>query len=139
MNRAVAAIVMMTLVSSCTVRTEDQEAWVGAPVINLDKHPIFLTLPVVKTRASDGTEIRNYVNGRNIGACSGNGTVFAGTIDFASYSAFSSCVSGFAACNNIFYIKGGRIQAYTPIGSGGASCYTDDRVRPNFRGATNFR
>ena len=29
-------------------------------------------------------------------------------------------------------------MAYTPVGTGGARCYTDERARPNFRGATNF-
>lgn len=125
--------------ASCVVRPEDQAAWVGVPVVNLDKHPVFLTMPVVKTKASDGTEIRNYVNGRNIGSCTGGGSVFAGTIDFASYNSFSSCMSSFAACNNIFYIKNGRVEAYTPIGSGGARCYTDERTQPSFRGATDFR
>ena len=139
MRRYFYVIMLSVIVASCAVRHEDQAAWVGASVIELDKHPIFITLPVVKTRASDGTEIRNYVNGKNISACTGNGAVFLGTIDFTSYNAFSSCISGFAACNNIFYIKGGKIQAYTPIGSGGARCYTDDRVRPGFRDATNFR
>jgi hypothetical protein len=28
---------------------EDQAAWVGAPVSALDTHPIFLTMPVVRT------------------------------------------------------------------------------------------
>ena len=41
-------------------------------------------------------------------------------------------------CNNLFHIKGGIVQSYTPIGSGGASCYTDDRARPGFSGPTNL-
>jgi hypothetical protein len=28
----------------------------------LEKQPVFLTMPVVRTTTSDGTEIRNYVN-----------------------------------------------------------------------------
>jgi hypothetical protein len=30
------------------------------------------------------------------------------------------------------------VTQYVPIGTGGAHCYTDDRVRPNFHGPTNF-
>ena len=135
---AIACVSGLLLAGCLSVRPEDQAAWVGAPVTALDKHPVFLTMPVVKTRASDGTEIRNYVNGRNVGLCSGGGSLFRGTIDFASYNNFSSCMAGFAACNNIFYIKNGRVEAYTPVGSGGAQCYTDERARPNFRGTTNF-
>ena len=48
-----------------SVRQADLDAWVGQPVVALEVHPIFLTVPVVKTQASDGTEIWNYVNGSN--------------------------------------------------------------------------
>lgn len=139
-NVRLALVSLLSLMTaSCAVRPEDQAAWLGAPVSALDKHPVFLTMPVVKTVAADGTEIRNYVNGRNFSACSGGGSAFSGTINFASYNAFSTCMSNFAACNNIFYIKNNKVEAYTPIGSGGARCYTDERTQPGFRGATNFR
>lgn len=124
--------------ASLEVRPEDQAAWVGVRVAELEKHPVFITMPVVKTQASDGTEIRNYVNGRNISACSGGGSVFVGTIDFASYNNFASCMSRFFACNNIFHIRDGAVESYTPIGSGGARCFTDARLRPGFRGSTNI-
>jgi hypothetical protein len=38
-------------------------------------------------------------------------------------------------CNNLFYIKDGTVIRYTPIGSGGARCYTNDMAKPGFRGA----
>ena len=91
------------------------------------------------TRTADGTDIRNYINGRNVASCSGSGTVFAGNVDMATYSRFSSCMQAFAACNNIFYIKDGLVTQYTPIGTGGARCYTDARTRPGFAGATNIQ
>jgi hypothetical protein len=40
--------------------------------------------------------------------------------------------------NDIVHSKGGVVQSYTPIGSGGARCYSDDRTRPGFSGATSF-
>ena len=129
----------LCLASCMTVRQADTDAWIGQPVASLEKHPIFITMPVVRTIASDGTEIRNYVNGRNIGQCSGGGSIFSNTIDFATYSRFSSCMSSFAACNNIFYIKNGRVIRSTPVGSGGAQCYTDDRFKPDFNMSTNYR
>ena len=43
-----------------------------------------------------------------------------------------------AACNNIFYMKNGRVIAYTPIGAGGAHCYTSADAQPGFRGAANI-
>jgi hypothetical protein len=53
---------LMLLASGCAMRSvhpEDQAAWVGVPVSALDAHPVFMTLPVVKSVAADGTEIRN--------------------------------------------------------------------------------
>jgi hypothetical protein len=107
--------------------------------VDLDKHPIFLTMQSVRTQASDGTEIRNYINGGNVASCSGGGRVFAGTVDMATYSQFSSCMQRFSACNNIFCINSGIVSRYTPIRTGGARCYTDERARPGFSGATNIQ
>ncbi|MGC2413802.1 MAG: hypothetical protein WA459_14035 [Stellaceae bacterium] len=136
---AAALIAAGAAVAGCaSVRQADLDAWVGQPVSVLEKHPVFLTMPVVRTVASDGTEIRNHVNGRNIGQCSGGGNIFASSVDFATYSRFSQCMQSFAACNNIFYVKSGVIERYVPVGSGGARCFTDERARPSFQGTTNF-
>src|SRR6516165_9052093 len=67
------------------------QSWVGVPVAELDRHPIFLTMQVVRTRTSDGTEIRNFVNGRNVASCSGGGSAFAGYVDMTTYSQFTDC------------------------------------------------
>lgn len=136
----VAVLALCIMIGGCAgVRQEDTQSWVGASVATLDLHPIFLTLPVVKTKAADGTEIRNYINGRNIGSCSRGGMVIGHTVDLASYHSFTNCMQSFAACNNIFYIRGGRIVRYTPVGTGGARCYTDETTRPSFIGSTNAR
>jgi hypothetical protein len=124
------AVVLGALACCATVHQEDLDAWAGAPVISLDKHPVFLTLPVVRTMAADGTEIRNYVDGHNIESCAGDGSIFRAAVPFTTYSGFSHCVQSFVACNNIFYIKGGVVTQYTPVGSGGARCATDERLRP---------
>ena len=130
---------IIILTGCATVRKEDLDAWKGQPVSKLELHPVFLTIPVVKTKTSDGTEIWNYVNGRNIGQCSQGGSIYNGTINYAAYSQFSTCVQGFAACNNIFYIKNGIVQKYTPIGTGGARCYTSEQLQPDFSGSFNIR
>ena len=128
------------LVAGCqTVRQEDLASWVGAPVSALDAQPFFLTRPMVRTITADGTEIRNYVNGANVGGCSGGGSVYSGTVDMATYQQYTSCVSRAAACNNIFYIKNGRVIRYTPIGTGGMRCYTNEAVRPGFTGPANIQ
>ena len=125
--------------SGCAhVRQEDLAEWAGQPVDLLDKHPVFLTMRSVRTMTADGTEIRNYVNEAAVGSCGGGGSVFSGGfVNSATYSQFSSCVARFAACNNIFYIKSGHVLRYTPIGTGGAHCYTNEATRPNFSGAAN--
>jgi hypothetical protein len=128
----VIAFAIAGAVSGC-VNKADLDAWKGVPVADLDKHPFFLTVPVVRTVASDGTEIRNYVNGQNVASCSGGGFV-GGPVDMATYSSFSSCMQKFRACNNIFYIKDGRVQRYVATGTGGAICYTDETVRPGYQG-----
>jgi hypothetical protein len=124
---------LLMLVSCAAVHQEDLQAWVGQPVDKLDKHPVFLTMQVVRTHAADGTEIRNYINGHNIASCSGGGTVFAGYVNMATYSHFSNCMQSFAACNNNFYIKNGVVTQYSPIGTGGARCYTNEQTRPGCR------
>ena len=135
-----AALCLALVLTACaTVREEDTASWVGRPVSDLEKHPIFLTMQLVRTKTSDGTEIWNYVNGRNIASCSRGGTIFGTTVDTATYNGFTSCMSSMAACNNIFYVKNGTVQRYTPVGSGGARCMTDQRLQPGFTGATNYR
>ena len=138
--RSLSLLALVLALTSCaTVHQEDLQSWVGAPVDQLDKHPIFLTMQVVRTRAPDGTEIRDYVNGRSVASCSGGGTVFAGYVDTATYSRFSSCMQTFAACHNIFYVKDGVVTQYSPIGTGGARCYTSEQTCPGFVGAANIR
>ena len=132
-------IIATLLVSGCqTVHQEDLASWEGAPVSDLDTHPIFITIPMVRTVTSDGTEIRNYINGASVGSCSGGGGVYTGVVSMATYQQFSSCMARFAACHGIFYIKDGRVVRATAIGTGGARCYTNETFRPGFRGPANI-
>ncbi|MES2844853.1 MAG: hypothetical protein V4747_07495 [Pseudomonadota bacterium] len=119
------------LIALCgCVREEDTKSWEGQPVSSLDLHPFFATLPVEVRKAADGTEMRNYVNGVNVGSCFSNATVTAS----GAYAAFGTgstfCSTQFRACNNIFYVRSGKVIKYTPTPSGGAICMTDQRVRP---------
>ena len=137
--KVLALFVVCSALAACvSVREADTSAWVGAPISALDKHPVFITLPMVRTVTPDGTEIRNYINGGNIAMCSGGGDVYSGIQNFSSYSAFSTCMARFAACNNLFYVRGGKVQSYVPTGTGGGVCYTDERTRPGFFSATNI-
>lgn len=142
MKRLISALFGTALLTGCAsrpeVRAEDLQAWVGVPVAMLDKHPLFSVLPVTKTVAADGTEIRNYVNGQAVGGCSSSGTGIAVTRTVASANTNTSCATSFAACNNIFHISGGRVIRYVPSGTGGGSCMTNEKVRPDFSGPANF-
>src|SRR5262245_45351713 len=71
---------------------------------------------LTKSVSADGTEIRNYVNGEAVSSC------YEG-----------SCTAKMAACNNIFYIKNGYVIRYTPVGTGGMKCFTDERTSPCLR------
>ena len=141
------AIALIGLMSGCAltqgVRQQDLDAWVGRPVSDLEKQAFFITIPVVKTRTSDGTEIWNYVNGQEVRSCSGGGRVNVNTgnpyMSYGNYSAFTNCMSSRPACNNIFYIKGGRVTQYSPVGSGGMRCMTNEIVRPDYRGRIDYR
>lgn len=129
---------MLAIAGCAHVRQEDLASWVGQPVDMLDKQPVFLTMRSVRTVTADGTEIRNYVNSAAIELCSGGGAIYSGFVNSATYSQWSSCVARFAACNNIFYIKNGCVERYTPIGTGGMRCYTNDAARPDFSGSANI-
>ena len=140
MKRTVVLLSLVALVGCALpiVRQQDLDAWIGQPVSALELHPFFITVPVVKTKTSDGTEIWNYVNGRNIGSCSGGGSVFSGTVNSGRYNQFTNCVSRIGACNNIFYIKENVVLQYIAVGSGGMRCMTTKEVQPQFIGSGNF-
>ena len=138
-NVGIAVAAACVLAACATVRQEDLQAWEGQPAALLESHPIFLTMRLVRTTTSDGVEIRNYVNGKQVASCSGGGSIYAGAVSMATYNQFTNCASSFAACNNIFHVKNGVVQRYTPVGTGGARCYTNETVQPAFRGAANIR
>ena len=137
MKKTLLILCLLYLTSCLTVRQQDLDAWQGVPVSALDTHSIFLTMPMVKTYSAKGTEIRNYVNGQTISRCNSNaygtGNVSAqsfgnsaNAISMSNFNAFQNCSSGFVACNNIFYIKEGRVLEYKPSGK----CFTNETAQP---------
>lgn len=119
------------LLAGCaTVRQTDLDAWVGMPVEALDTHSLFVTIPMIRTTTESGIEIRNYANGADFASCTSYGS--AGTSRSAravSGSQFTQCSSQRVVCNNLFYIKDGRVLEYKPSGR----CYTNDSVKPESR------
>ena len=130
-NRVSLTLAAILLLSSCAgvaVRKQDLEAWVGVPVEALDTHSLFLTVPMVRTKTESGIEIRNYANGRNMSSCSGSGSTYVSG-KWIQGNAFSNCSSGWQGCNNIFYIRDGKVIEYAPTGQ----CYTNESVQPQER------
>lgn len=123
------AMAIVSLLAGCAaVRQQDLDAWVGVPAEALDTHSFFITVPMFRTRTDSGIEIRNYANGRDVAQCFGNAS--ASRIgNFVNANAFTSCSSGRIVCNNIFYIKDGKVIEYAPTGR----CYTDETVQPQAR------
>lgn len=126
--RMVGLVSAVTLAACGTVRQEDLRAWEGVPVEALDTHSLFITIPMVRTKTDSGIEIRNYVNSQGGASCfsSGQGRVNG---RYVSSSAFTQCSDDTVVCNNIFYIKDGKVIEYAPRGM----CRTNDSVRPQER------
>ena len=123
------AVTLVAFAAACaTVRQQDLDSWVGKPVEALDTHSLFITVPVYRTVTASGIEIRNYANGGDVVSCfSTAGAANTGT--FVNANAFTTCSSGRIVCNNIFYIKDGKVLEYAPTGR----CFTDERVQPQAR------
>ncbi|MGD9851980.1 MAG: hypothetical protein AB7T38_11980 [Nitrospirales bacterium] len=123
---------ILILIGACatppTVRQQDLDAWVGVSVQALDTHPLFRKELMFRTKTPGGTEIRNYAYGYNFGECFGRaGASKVG--DFVNEDTFISCSSGQIVCNNLFYIREGKVLEYAPTGL----CTTDEKVQPEGR------
>lgn len=125
---AVVAALSMSACAGLLVRQQDLDAWVGIPIEALDTHSLFITVPMFRTVTPSGIEIRNYANGSDVASCFTNaGANRAG--NFVNANSFTTCSSGRVVCNNIFYIKDGKVVEYAPTGR----CYTDSSVQPQAR------
>lgn len=121
--------ILVVFIGACaTVRKEDLDAWVGVPVEALDTHSFFITIPMVRTRTESGIEIRNYANGHDVARCFGNARANSAG-NFVTANAFSTCSSDRVVCNNIFYIKDGKVVEYAPTGQ----CATAAFLQPEAR------
>lgn len=125
MLRLLMSLLLLASIFGCMrgVQEEDLNSWVGQPVSLLDTHPLFMTVPMEKRFSSNGVEIRNYRNGRTVNNCSST-TNF--DLDIGYGNTYGNCYQNDIVCNNLFYIKGGKVLKYEPVGR----CYTDETVRP---------
>ncbi len=125
--------VLPLLIAGCAgagIRQSDIDAWTGMPVVALDTQSFFLTLPMLRTVTDTGVEIRDYVNKRNVSGCIqnsfGSATMPSNTIAYANFNNFQMCSSSVRGCDNIFYIRDGKVIEYRPTGH----CKTNELVRP---------
>lgn len=123
-----ASIVASSIFGCATVRQQDLNSWVGVPVEALDTHSIFNSMSMTRRVAESGLEIRNYANGSTITSCFNSGSAKASG-NKAAYTGNTFCGTNENVCNNIFYIKGGRVIEYAPTGN----CFTDERAQPGRR------
>ncbi|MET4575976.1 hypothetical protein [Ottowia thiooxydans] len=123
-----AALLIGTLVGCASVRQQDLDAWVGAPVEALDTHPLFLTMPMYRTRTESGIETRNYVNGKEVEQCFTRFDARRNDNKYVGHSAFTTCSENRIVCNNLFYIQGSKVLRYAPTGD----CFTNDSVKPQW-------
>jgi hypothetical protein len=137
MKNLIAILYIVLFFMSCAslgVRQSDLDSWVGVPVVALDTHSLFLTVPVVKTITDTGVEIRNYVNKQGFSSCQDSGSVsYNKYLSHSKFNAIQTCSSRIIGCDNIFYIRNGKVIKYKPVGR----CYTNEAVRPE-PGYQNF-
>lgn len=125
---ALAAIATLTACAGLAVRQQDLDAWVDVPVEALDTHSVFLTMPMYRTVTPSGIEIRNYANGQEVSSCFTNAGGTRGGRS-VNASAFTTCSSNQVVCNNLFYIRDGKVLEYAPTGR----CYTNATAQPQSR------
>jgi hypothetical protein len=117
---ALVSVVALGCTKAAQVRTEDVNAWRGTPLMELQVHPLFSTIPKAVEPLSDGSELWTYSNcisRRSARVCNPVGTSMI-------------CSGGQAnevCCYNQFLVQGDHVIWYRPIGS----CYTDCSTRPS--------
>lgn len=81
-----------------------------------------------RSTTASGIAVRNYADGKDVAQCFTNAGTYGKTKN-VNASAFTTGSNNRIACNNIFYIKDGKVIEYAPTGR----CYTDDTVQPEAR------
>lgn len=128
--RTIGSIAFFLSSMSACVQQKNLDAWIGQPASKLEIHPVFSTMDLEVRNLSDGSQMLNYVNGRQLSQCFGRASTnsYGQSVVVAQGNNF--CSTSFAACNNQFLVRDGIVQWYRPVGSGGARCMTNDSLNP---------
>jgi hypothetical protein len=102
------------------------DAWVGQPVEVLDSNPSLSTLPMTTTNIAGGVEVRAYSDRRTVQDCSGSASVAS----VYGSKGQRPCAHLVLGCDNLFYIRDGRVLQYVPTPVGATSCSTSELVLP---------
>lgn len=120
-------ILLMLPLAACvkydtrTVRSIDLETWKGAPLIELETHEMFSTMPRRAQALSDGGQLVTYSEcerWREDTRCTAVG---------GSSWAVANCSGGNVGercCHNQFYVRDGVVGWYRPNGLCFTSCYS---------------
>jgi hypothetical protein len=119
---------VLTSIVSCgssspprTVRQADLDAWTGIPLVELETHPLFSTLPRNVRALSDGTQLWTFSNCKSIVEiyCTGP----TGLMTCSGGETWRPC------CQNQFVVRDAEVESFRAVGH----CYTDCTVRPASR------
>ncbi len=108
-----------------TVRDSDKAAWRARPVVELETHPLFSTLPREVRPISDGSELWTF---SNCGAVREQRECKS-TLNARGDSVQTKCNGGgesTVCCHNQFVVRGGMVEEYRPVGN----CMTNCSTRP---------
>ena len=111
------------------VRQADIEAWREVPVLELETHPLFSTVPLTRRRLSDGSEMWDYLSCRSYQEdmnCLSNKGILGVNTTCSGGGTRTNC------CHNQFIVRAGVVESYQPRGR----CYTDCSKRPGARCAS---
>jgi hypothetical protein len=129
-----AAILGFSLSGCAAVQETHLDGWLGQPVATLAGHPNLAALPVIRTITPDGTRLWRYLDGFDTSKCSEGNRIFSSDVNYKTYERFAVCMSGKAACNHIFYIINATVVNYALIATGDASCKSNAKWGPGYRG-----
>lgn len=136
--RGMLAVVVVAVVGSVAckdnimgqgVRDSDKMAWRAQPVIELERHPFFSTVPVEKKLLSDGSELWDYTNCGTDPVrtnCQTTESVYGN----GSNTNCRSTGGGTSCCHHQFVVRASMVEEYRPVGG---ACYTGCERRPGAR------
>lgn len=113
-------LILMLVLSGCqTVRRDDVAAWKGAPLSDLETHPVYAAMPLEKRPLTNGSVLWIHTN-------KGSYTTETSCNKYGNRVSCSGGDNVTVQCSHQFIVKEATVQEYRPVGQ----CYTDCSRRP---------